>query len=232
MRIFRVNFRRIFITGVLIVLPALITFFLLHFLFGKVNRHITPHLRRGLSLLPGWEGFAHWIDPVLPILALALTLVLIFAVGLLGTNYLGKRLIDAFHNVMLRIPMVKGVYGSAKQLFDAFRLPGVRAFEKVCMLEYPRRGLYCLGFLTRETDGELREALGQDSVYVFLPTTPNPTSGYLILVPRNDIRVLEMSIEEGIKLIVSGGMVPPANGVENSPGIPPAEEEPKEAESD
>lgn len=231
MRIFRVNFRRIFLTGVLIVLPALVTFFLLHFLFGKVNQYITPHLRRGLSWMPGWEEVAPWVNPVLPLVALALTLVLIFAVGLLGTNYIGKRLIDGFHNVMLRIPMVKGIYGSAKQLFDAFRLPGVRAFEKVCMLEYPRRGIYCLGFLTRNTDGELRDAVGEDAVYVFLPTTPNPTSGYLLVVPRTDIRILDMTIEEGIKLIVSGGMVSPGNhGVAEFPQPTEVTELPPQAE--
>ena len=222
MRPLRVNFRKIFLTGILIVLPALITFFLLHFLFGKVNQYVTPYLRKALAYLPGWEnGLAEWFGPWLPVLALVLTLILIFAVGLLGTNYLGRKLIEAFHNVMLRIPMIKGIYGSAKQLFDAFNLPGVRAFEEVCMIEYPRRGLYCLGFITRDAEGEIQEKLGVPTAYVFLPTTPNPTSGYLLVVPRDEVQVLDMTIDEGIKLIVSGGMVMPSRRPVPFPGRNP-----------
>lgn len=206
---FRINFRRVFVTGVVIVLPTLITYFLLSFLFAKVNYYVTPYLRRALALVPGFQGISPRVDPVLPVLALILTLAVIFGVGLLGTNYLGKRLIEAFHNLMLRIPIVKGIYGSAKQLFDAFNLPGVRAFEEVCLIEYPRRGIYCLGFVTRDAEGEIQEVTEEETAYVFLPTTPNPTSGYLLVVPRSEIHVLRMSIEEGIKLVVSGGMVAP-----------------------
>lgn len=211
MRLLRINVRRIFITGIVIVLPALTTYFLLSFLFTKVNQYVTPYLRNGLSLLPGYERFAPFTNPVLPVLALVLVLALIFTVGLLGTNYIGKRFIEGFHGLMLRIPMVKGIYGSAKQLFDAFNMPGVRAFEEVCMLEYPRRGIWAIGFVTRDAEGEIQVSTQEETAYVFLPTTPNPTSGYLLVVPRSELRILDMSIEEGIKLIVSGGMVSPSN---------------------
>jgi len=228
------------VTGILIVLPTLITYFLLSFLFGKVNYYVTPSLKRGLGILP--DSLAAWIEPVLPVVALALTLGIIFFVGLLGTNYLGKKIIDAFHSTMLQIPIVKGIYGSAKQLFDAFNLPGVRAFEEVCLIEYPRRGLYCLGFVTRQAEGQIQAITHERTDYVFLPTTPNPTSGYLIVVPRSEIHVLDLTIEEGLKLIVSGGMVYPqrerearerleAAGVERIASLPaPGEEPAREAE--
>jgi uncharacterized membrane protein len=234
MRLLRINVRRIFVTGILIVLPALITYFLLTFLFSKVNYYVTPYMKKALGVLP--DSLAEILEPVLPVVALLFTLGLIFFVGLMGTNYLGKRIIDAFHSTMLQIPIVKGIYGSAKQLFDAFNLPGVRAFEEVCLIEYPRRGLYCLGFVTRQAEGEIQAITHERTDYVFLPTTPNPTSGYLIVVPRSEIHVLDLSIEEGLKLIVSGGMVYPkrerevrkqltAAGVENPASLPSHEEE-------
>jgi uncharacterized membrane protein len=205
---FRINIRRIFITGVFLVLPALVTFFLLSFLLDFVNQNVTPHLRKALVFLPS-EEMQVWIAPFLPILSLVLVLVVVFFIGLLGTNYIGKRIIAGFDRLVLRIPLVRGIYRAAKQLFEAISSPGSRAFDAVVMVEFPRRGTYVVAFLTRTATGEVQAVTEDEVVYLFIPTTPNPTSGWLLVAPRSEVIPLRMSVEDAMKLIVSGGIVSP-----------------------
>ena len=144
-------------------------------------------------------------------LSLLLTLGAIYLLGLIGANLAGRRLLLLVESWILRIPLVKGIYGSARQLLDAFSVTGTRAFSKVVLLQYPRRGLWTLGFVTTEAEHVI-EHVGDNpvaAVPVFLPTTPNPTSGWMLLVPIAELRVLDISIEDAVKLIVSGGIVSP-----------------------
>jgi uncharacterized membrane protein len=205
---FRINFRRIFITGAFIVLPALVTFFLLSFLLDWVDHYVTPHLRKALSLLPS-EELQVLVSPFLPLLSLVLVLVVVFFIGLLGTNYIGKRIIAGFDRLILRIPLVRGIYGAAKQLFEAISSPGSRAFDAVVLVEFPRKGTYVVAFLTRAAAGEVQAVTEEECVYLFIPTTPNPTSGWLLIAPRSEVIPLRMSVEDAMKLIVSGGIVSP-----------------------
>ena len=189
-----------------------ITVWLLLLLFSLVHGVSTPFILKvlGLLRLPLLDdpAFTTYLAPLIGILA---TLVLILMVGALTTNFLGRQIVASFDRLMLRIPLIKGIYGAARQLLDALSQK-TDSFQRVVMVEYPRTGVYTLGFMAREsatlrTAGDRKAIAGH--TLVFLPTTPNPTSGWLVAVPDRDVIPLDMSIEDGIKTIVSGGLVLP-----------------------
>ena len=209
------HFRSKLVRGLLLVLPLLVTVWLLGLLFDIVNGNVTPWVRRIVLRLGIEELEGLFARLGIPVVSLILTVGLIYLVGVFASNLVGRRIGRAFELVVLRIPLVNSVYGSARQLLDAFSMGGgQRRFSKVVMLEYPRRGLWTVGFLTTDAEHQLPTPDNQAATYsvpVFLPTTPNPTSGWMVLVPTGDLRVLEMTVEEGIKLVVSGGIVGPPN---------------------
>jgi uncharacterized membrane protein len=198
--------------GLLIVLPMLITVWLLKFLFDIINRNVTPFV---LAVLQAVElpGLHLWpVRFLVPVIGIILTAASIYLLGLLAGNLAGRRALALIEAGILRIPLVKSIYGAARQLLDAFSMTGARAFSKVVLVEYPRRGIWTIGFVTTERELGVTAPSGDStlaSIPVFLPTTPNPTSGWMILVDPRDLLVLEMSIEEAVKLIVSGGIVGP-----------------------
>ncbi|MDZ4133279.1 MAG: DUF502 domain-containing protein, partial [Dethiobacteria bacterium] len=122
---------------------------------------------------------------------------------------IGSRLIGYFDTLLRRVPLARGIYTGAKQIIDAFSLQGKSAFQKVVLLEYPRKGLYVIGFVTGSSKGEIQDKTREETLNVFIPTTPNPTSGMLILAPRHEVTELEMTVEEGMKVIISGGIFSP-----------------------
>jgi len=204
--------RQAFVTGLFIILPLMITVWLLGILLRLVEAISTPLLLALLGVawprLAGDPLITGWVVPIVGLLA---TVALIVAVGVLATNFIGRRLVEAFDRLMMRVPVVKGIYGAARQLLDAFGRK-TSSFRRVVAVEYPRPGIYTIGFLTQSAAELGREGgppLSGMSM-VFLPTTPNPTSGWLAVVPDDQVIDLDMSIEEGVKLIVSGGLVGPA----------------------
>jgi len=207
--------RRIFITGLVILLPLLITFTLLFFLFRIINAYITPLVRRLIDLivsgvfgavLRDWEPFLRSLT--VPI-GLVLTLLLIFLVGVLGTNLIGRRILLALDRLIMRIPLVKSIYGAAQQLMKSIRFSHHQGFSRVVLVEYPRRGLWTMGFLTHDYPGGVEGYNPGQLVSVFLPTTPNPTSGWLVVAPRSEVLLLDLTVEDGVKFIISGGIVGP-----------------------
>jgi len=204
--------KRNFVTGLLIIFPLLITVFLFLYLINRVNRYITPLIYRGLELvglsLP-FQGL--WGSLISFTLGLLSTLIIILLIGVLGSNILGRRLIATFDRLMLRIPLIKGIYGSVKQIFEAFapRAGEKLSFEKVALVEYPRKGLWVIGLITKESTLKTEQGANAGLMYVFLPTSPNPTSGMMVLVPKKDIKPLDITIEEALKLIISAGLVAP-----------------------
>ncbi len=195
-----------FVRGLLLVLPLLVTVWLLRILFGIVHDNVTPlvfaFLRAiGLGGLEGWHA-----KVTVPLIGILLTLLVIYLIGLLGANLVGRRVVHAVESWILRIPLVKSVYGGARQLLDAFNATKAGGFSRVVLIEYPRSGVYTVGFVTGERP---KEGGASDEVFVFLPTTPNPTSGWLALVPKEQVIDLDVSVEDGVKLIVSGGIVVP-----------------------
>ncbi len=198
------------VRGTILVLPALITIWLLRVLFRMIDGNVTPYVRAVLEW-SGIPGLELWFARLgVPIIGLLLTAAFVYLIGVLAGNFLGRRLGRAIESYILRVPLVKGVYGGARQLLDAFTPGGRQAFSRVVAVEYPRRGAWTVGFVTSEVTHRLPIG-GRDTacLAVFLPTTPNPTSGWLALVPIDEVRVLDLSVEEGVKLIVSGGIVSP-----------------------
>lgn len=205
--------RRLFLTGLAILLPLIITIWVLKLLFNLVRGISTPLIMRVLALV----HFPYINDPafatyVAPLIGIAITMLLVILVGILTTNLLGRQIVAAFDRVMLRIPLIKGIYGAARQLLDAFHTKS-DSFRRVVAVEYPSPGIYTLGFLTQDqttihSAGRKRDLKGHS--LIFLPTSPNPTSGWLVAVPDERLIPLDMSVEEGAKMIVSGGLVLPA----------------------
>ena len=203
--------RQVFLTGLVITLPLMITVWLLAILFRLVEGITSPVVLSVLRLLrPELAGEPTIVRFVAPLVGILLNVVLILIVGGLATHYLGRRLVKAFDRLMMRLPVVKGIYGAARQLLDAFGRTST-SFRRVVMVEYPRPGIYTVGFLTQS--GARIERAGEGPLrgcsLVFLPTTPNPTSGWLALVRDEEVVPLDMSVEDGVKLIVSGGLVVP-----------------------
>jgi uncharacterized membrane protein len=207
------HIRRKLLQGLFLVLPLLITLWLLTILYNVINDNVTPYVKEVL-IWAGIPGLERWIAKLgIPIIGLLLTTLFIYLLGLIAGNIAGRRSVRIVESYILRVPLVRGIYGPARQLLDSFTLSGKRAFSKVVLMEYPRRGLWTVGFVT--TDDEHRIGGGKDAptaaLPVFLPTTPNPTSGWMILVPKGDLWLLDMTIEQGIKLVVSGGIVSPGD---------------------
>ena len=201
-----------FVRGLLIVLPAIITFWLLRMLFGAVSGNVTPWVLRALA-----AGGVPWVNDwharfLVPVIGLVLTLLLIYLIGLIAANLVGQRILSWFEAGVLKVPFVKSIYGGARQLLDAFGSGANGTFTRVVLVQYPRTGVFTVGFVTSEVRVEMPVGgVLVDSVMVFLPTTPNPTSGWLAIVPEADLIDFDLSIEEGVKLIVSGGIVTPAS---------------------
>jgi uncharacterized membrane protein len=208
----RHKLRNIFIAGLLTILPILVTYFMLAFLFNKMDRISQPLVQKLLIYL----SFTDYKIGYVPGLGIVLTLVIVFLIGLFVTNVMGKKLVRLGERVVQKIPLVSSIYGASKQFLHAVSVSGKDSFSKVVLVEYPRKGLYSVGFVTCENKGETQRVTKNDVVNVFMPTTPNPTSGMLIMVPKKSIIPLSMTVEEGIKLVVSGGMVSP--GLDDEPG--------------
>ena len=198
-----------FWAGLAIVLPAVISIAALMWLFGTVAT-ITDTL---LIFLPReWTHHDNGNGPLFwywSLTALVLAVVLIGLVGLLARNYFGKRIIQWVDSALLRIPLLNKIYGATKQVNDAFSSTNKTAFRTVVLVEFPRAGAYSIGFITSEPDFEIQSKLDSKVVCVFVPATPNPTSGFLLLVPEEKVTKLEMSVADGIKYIISLGSILP-----------------------
>lgn len=212
MRSFAGHFRDQFIRGLLVVLPLLITVWLVRFLFRVVSDNMTPAVMAVLAAsgVPDLESLH--VRFLVSLFGLVLTFLLIYLVGVSAGNLLGRRAVALVESYILKVPLVKSIYGAARQLLDAFTVGGSGAFSRVVLVEYPRAGAWTLGFVTKEFDGASlppQAGSSQRTLLVFLPTTPNPTSGWLVALPAADALEIDLSVEEGIKLIVSGGIVAP-----------------------
>lgn len=210
------------LAGLVFLLPLGICLWLIDALFRIVDRLVTNQLRPWLGL-EGLPGFgALWASRLI---ALVLLLLILYVVGALGAHVLGKQLLEAGVQAVERIPVVGGVYRATRQLFDALGPGGRSAFRRCVLLEYPRRGLWTLGFVSNER----RQSVGDppvSSLAVYVPTAINPTAGFFLLVPEADTIPLRISVEEGLKVVVSGGIVLPADGLERSDPNPLARSTP------
>ena len=194
--------RNIFITGLLITLPIALTYFILQFLFKNLDA-LSPVFTKILIDMgaPIPEGYR------IPALGLVITLLIVLAVGWFTTNFFGKQMINLGERLVEKIPFVRKIYKGSKQVVQSIAHADTTAFRKVVLLEFPRRGMLAIGFVTGSARGEVQEYTREDVLNVFVPTMPNPTSGFLIFAPPEDLTEIDMSIEDGIKYVVSGGIV-------------------------
>jgi uncharacterized membrane protein len=194
--------RNILITGLLITLPIAITFFILKFLFKNLDALspvFTDLLIQAGAPIP--EGFR------IPFLGFFMTFLIIMLVGMLTTNIFGKQLVHLGETLVEKIPFVRRIYSGTKQVVVAFANTDTDSFKKVVLIEFPRKGIHAIGFVTGEARDEVQKHTDGQYINVFVPTTPNPTSGFLVFSPQHEVQEIAMSIEDGVKYIISGGIV-------------------------
>jgi len=195
--------RAYFLTGVIVTAPISITIFLLWQFLDFLDTHVA-------GLLPERYNPETYLPFSLPGLGLLIMIAFLTLVGMLTANFAGRALVRMGERLLSRMPIIRGVYGTLKQIFETVLAQQSRSFREVVLIEYPRRGLGAIGFVTGPTRGEIQARSPEEMVNVFLPTTPNPTSGFLLFVPKRDLIHLDMTIEEGMKMVISGGIVTPS----------------------
>jgi uncharacterized membrane protein len=193
--------RAYFLTGIVIAAPLFltitITWWFVQWIDSLVDPFIPPFYRPDSYLRFSIPGFG-----------LVVALIFITLLGFLTRNYVGSRLVQMGESLLGRMPIIRGLYRGLKQIFETVIISQEKAFRTVGLIEYPRRGTWAVVFIAGETRGELRRHL-EDTVAVYLPTTPNPTSGFLLFVKRSELTILDMSLEDAAKLVISGGLVTP-----------------------
>ena len=194
--------RTYFLTGIVVSAPVGITIWLIWLFVAFVDDTVVP-------LIPDAYNPSDVIGVSVPGIGVIVVLLVVTIIGFLVTNFFGRFMIKLGENLVSRVPVVRTIYGVLKQIFDAVLAQSEGAFREVILIEYPRKGIWVLGFVTSNTQGEVRRVMADEMVNVFLPTTPNPTSGFLLFVPRKDCITLNMTVEEGVKLVISGGIVSP-----------------------
>lgn len=199
----RSRLRNILLAGLLILAPVYLTIYVLILLFNFMDGIFAPVIDRAIGAFLGERG-VH-----IPGLGLALTLLVVVVLGWLTTTVLGRRLIEGFEGFIRRIPVAKSIYGATKGVLEAVSRDQADAFKRVVLVEYPRRGIYGIGFVTNSSMRWFTGTGTAELLPVFVPTTPNPTSGFLLLVPPEEVIECPISVEEGIRMIVSGGILQP-----------------------
>lgn len=193
--------RKYLIAGLLVWMPLGITFL--------VIRAIVGFLDKTLLLLPAAYQPENLFGFNIPGLGVALAVFLVIATGMIVANLLGRRLVAAWETFLEQIPLVRTLYKGIKQIMEAVLATDAKSFRKVLLVEYPRKGLWSVAFMTSDDLGEVQEKTNPDVISVFIPTTPNPTSGFVIMVPKTDAIELDMNVEDGLKMIISMGVVVP-----------------------
>jgi uncharacterized membrane protein len=193
--------KKYLITGLLIWIPLVITLWVL--------KLVVDTLDQTLLLLPPALRTESWVGMHVPGLGVLLTLLIVLATGVLTANFVGARLIHWWHEILHRIPVVSSIYSSVKQVSDTLFSSSGQAFRKAVLVQWPREGMWTIGFLTGVPGGDVVNHLKGDYLSVYVPTTPNPTGGYFVMLPRNDVIELDMSVDDALKYVISMGVVTP-----------------------
>ncbi|MDR1413686.1 MAG: DUF502 domain-containing protein [Puniceicoccales bacterium] len=201
--------KRSFITGLVLTLPIGLTVFFVNIMLDYVGGPASKVLFGWFDISLKESALACF---VLNVISIILVMIIIIVVGFLSKLFFGRILISWAEKLINHVPFVNTIYKTFKQIIETFGKTGKSAFSKTVLIEYPRAGCYAIGFLSSETEGEAQEKTRQTTVNVFVPTTPNPTSGFLLIIPKEQVTELEMSVTDGMKLIVSGGILVPPYG--------------------
>jgi len=194
--------KKYLITGLLIWIPLVITIWVLKVIFDALDQ--------SLLLLPAELRTENWLGTHIPGLGAILTVLVVLLTGVFATNFFGARLVQLWHQVLHRIPVVNSIYSSVKQISDTLFSSSGEAFRKALLVQWPREGMWTIAFMTGTPGGEVVKHVPPDCIAVYVPTTPNPTGGYFVIVPRKDVIELEMTVDQALKYIISMGVVPPA----------------------
>ncbi|WP_019583968.1 DUF502 domain-containing protein [Thioalkalivibrio sp. ALE16] len=204
-----VSLRRYLIAGLLVWLPLIVTGFIIKLLVDLLDFTI-------LLLPPGWRPEA-LLGFSIPGVGIVVAIVVVFVTGVIVANIVGRKLVALGESIVHRIPLVNSIYGAVKKVTETVLADGGQAFRKVMLIEYPRRGLWSVGFMTGVGTGEVQERTEHEVITVFVPTTPNPTSGFVLMVPREEAIELDMTVEDGLKFVMSMGVVTPLKSPEDAP---------------
>lgn len=204
--------RRYLVAGILVWLPLGVTFVLLRFLVGVMDKT--------LNLLPKSYQPVEWLGVAIPGLGVILTIIVLLLTGVLAANFVGRSVVGGWESLLERIPIVRSIYSAAKNFTEIVFSDSGNAFKKVLLVEYPRKGIYTLTFQTATSMGEVAGRTGEDVVCCFVPTTPNPTSGFLIVVPKKDVIELDMTVDAAAKMVMSLGVVVPTWTKEQTAELP------------
>ncbi|MBT3990146.1 MAG: DUF502 domain-containing protein [Rhodospirillaceae bacterium] len=196
------RFRGYFLAGVLVTAPLGITGYLAWVIVGFIDHSVTP-------LVPAQYNPETYLPFSLPGLGVLILIIILTLIGALTAGLLGRWLLHTGERILNRMPVVRSIYSAIKQIFETVLAQQSTAFREAVLVEYPRRGIWAIAFITGTTEGEVQNLTEQETVNIFLPTTPNPTSGFLLFVPRDEVVPLDMSVEEAIKMVISGGLVTP-----------------------
>ena len=193
--------KKYFITGLLIWIPLVITIWVL--------KLVVDVLDQSLLLLPTALHTERWLGVHIPGLGAILTVLIVFLTGVFATNFFGAQLVELWHEILHRIPVVNSIYSSVKQISDTLFSSSGQAFRKALLVQWPQEGMWTIAFLTGTPGGGVARHLPPDSVAVYVPTTPNPTGGYFVIIARKNVIELDMSVDQALKYVISMGVVPP-----------------------
>ena len=194
--------RGYFLTGIIVTAPVGLTFYVSFLFIGFIDSKVR-------NIIPVKYHYDNILPFEIPGIGLLIVFIMLTFIGFLTAGIIGRYIIKLGERIIARLPIIRSVYGALKQIFESVLKTSSKSFREVVLIEYPRKGIWAIGFITGDTKGEVQESSKDELVNVFLPTTPNPTSGFLLFVPRKDLRVLNMNVEEGIKMVISGGIVTP-----------------------
>lgn len=194
--------RAYFFAGILVTAPMAITIYLSWLFIHFVDNTVT-------KMLPVHYNPETYLPFATPGLGLLMVVAVLIVIGWLAASFLGRFFHRMMDHILVKVPVIRNLYGTVKQIFETVLAQRSNAFREAVLVEYPRRGMWAIGFITGRTEGEVQNITEEETVNVFLPTTPNPTSGFLLFVPKKELVRLSMSVEEAIKMVISGGIVTP-----------------------
>ena len=196
------KFRNYFFTGILVTVPILITLYVTWIVITFIDIKVA-------GLLPEYLNFREAFPYQIPGLGLIIVIIFVTLIGALTPGLLGRTFLRFGERIVSKMPVVRSIYSAIKQIMETVMSTNSNSFREVVLVQYPRKGLWVIGFVTGSTKGEVKRTLSKDKnlINVFIPTTPNPTSGFLLFVPKKDLIYLDMSVEQAVKMVISGGIV-------------------------
>ncbi len=215
--------RAYLLAGILVTAPIFITFYLAWLFITFVDSKITP-------LIPAKYNPETYLPFAVPGLGLIVLVIALMLVGSLTAGFFGRLWIRFSERILAQMPIIRNVYSAVKQILETVLAQQSNAFREAVLIEYPRKGIWSIGFITGRTKGEVQQKTPEECINIFIPTTPNPTSGFLLFVPKSDIIPLSMSVEEAIKMVISGGIVTPTEKGKGG-AVKPAEKPSGEAKA-